>query len=217
MDTRREFFKVLLKLITGTGVFLCYLALPIRWAYSNAERVIPPQGTKRETLIDKDPESLDTRNLEITPLRDFETMGLADFEVDMKEWRLGVAGKVKAPLQLTYTEILSLPSVEKNVLLICPGFFANYGRWQGVSMKDLLSRAVMERGVTHIIFYSGPEDTYKREFPLADVLANRVFLAYRVNGEALPIRDGYPLRVVAEGYCGSDWIKYVSKMSVGRA
>jgi sulfoxide reductase catalytic subunit YedY len=217
MDTRREFFRTLLKLITGMGVFLGSLALPIRWAYSNAERIILPEGTKRETLIDKDPKSLDTSNLEITPLRDFGTMGLTDFEVNMKEWHLGVAGKVKTPLQLTYSEILSLPSVEKNVLLICPGFFANYGQWRGVSMKDLLSRAVMESGVTHIIFYAGPEGTYKREFPVADVLANRVFLAYRVNGEALPIRDGYPLRVVAEGYYGSDWIKYVSKMSVGRA
>ena len=217
MDTRREFFRTLLKLITGMGVFLGSLALPIRWAYSNAEKIILPEGTKRETLIDKDPKSLDTRNLEITPLRDFETMGLMDFEVNMKEWRLEVAGKVKKPLQLTYSEILSLPPVEKNVLLICPGFFANYGRWQGVSMKDLLSRAVIESSVTHIIFYSGPEGAYKREFPVADVLANRVFLAYRVNGEVLPIRDGYPLRVVAEGYYGSDWIKYVSKMSVGRA
>jgi len=217
MDTRREFLETLLKLIACTGAFLGSLALPIRWAYSNAERILLPWGTKKETLIDKDPKSLDTRNLQITPLRDFGTMGLTDFELNMKEWHLGVAGKVKTRLQLTYSEILSLPSVEKNVLLICPGFFANYGRWQGVSMKDLLSKAVMESGVTHIIFYSGPEGTYKREFPVADVLANRVFLAYRVNGQALPIRDGYPLRVVAEGYYGSDWIKYVSKMSVGRA
>ena len=217
MDTRREFFKTLLKLITGMGVFLGSPALPIRRAYSNAERIILPVGTKREILIDRDPKSLDTRNLEITPLRDFETMGLMDFEVNIKEWRLEVTGKVKTPLQLTYSDILSLPSVEENVLLICPGIFANYGRWQGVSMKDLLSRAVMESGVTHIIFYSGPEGTYKREFPVADVLGNRVFLAYRVNGEVLPIRDGYPLRVVAEGYYGSDWIKYVSKMSVEKA
>jgi sulfoxide reductase catalytic subunit YedY len=216
MNTRREFFETLFKLITGTGVFLGSLALPICRAYSNAETIILPRGTERESLIDKDPKSLDTGNLEITPLKDFGTMGLTDFEVNIKEWRLGVAGKVKTPLQLTYSEILSLPSVEKNVLLICPGFFSNYGRWQGVSMKDLLSRAVMERGVTHIIIYSGPEGAYKKEFPVADVLANRVFLAYRVNGETLPIRDGYPLRVVAEGYYGSDWIKYVSKVSVGR-
>jgi sulfoxide reductase catalytic subunit YedY len=216
MDTRREFFATLLKLITGTSVFLGPLALPIRRVYSNAEKIILPRGTERETLIYKDPESLDTRNLEFTPLGDFGTMGLADFEVNMNEWRLGVAGKVKKPLQLTYSEILTLPSVKKEVLLICPGFFANYGRWQGVSMKDLLGKVVMESGVTHIIFCSGPEGAYKREFPVADVLANRVFLAYRVNEEALPIRDGYPLRVVAEGYYGSDWIKYVSKMSVGR-
>ena len=177
-------------------------------------KIILPRGTKRETLIDKGPRALDTRNLEITPLEDFGTMGLTDFKANMKEWRLEVTGRVKKALRLTYSEVLSLPSVEKNVLQICPGVFANYGRWQGVSMKDLLGRAVMESGAAQITFYSGPEAFFKREYPVGNVLANRIFLAYRVNGQPLPTRNGYPLRVVAEGYYGNDWVKYVSKVRV---
>ncbi len=215
MDTRREFFKTLLKLLTGTGVLLSPLALPVRWVYASSKKIILPRGTKREALIDKDPKSLDASNVEITPLKDFGTMGLSDFEVNSEEWRLGIVGQIKKPLQLTYSEILSLPSVEKNVLLICPGFFANYGRWQGVSMKDLLGRVMTKNGATHIIFCGGAKGSYERKFPVADVLSNRVFLAYRVNGKALPIEHGFPLRVVAEGYKGSDWVKYVSRMSVG--
>jgi DMSO/TMAO reductase YedYZ molybdopterin-dependent catalytic subunit len=79
-------------------------------------------------------------------------------------------------------------------------------------MKDLLGKAVMESGVTHIVFTSAAENSYKKKFPMAEVLSDRVFLAYRVNGKALPIRHGFPLRVVAEGYYGSNWIKYVGRM-----
>jgi sulfoxide reductase catalytic subunit YedY len=39
-----------------------------------------------------------------------------------------------------------------------------------------------------------------------------VFLAYQVNGQALPKKHGFPLRVVAEGYYGGDWVKYVYKV-----
>lgn len=217
MNTRREFLQTAINLLAGAGAMLGSLAWPVRWTLAASRKIVLHRGTKRESLINRDPKSLDARNLKITPLKDFGTMGVADFEVEVERWRLEVAGRVETPLQLTYSEILSLPSIERSVLLICPGFFANYGRWRGVSMKGLLQKAAMESGVTHIIFSGGAKNSYERKFPVADVVSNRVFLAYRVNGKTLPIKHGFPLRIVAEGYNGSDWIKYVSRMSVERA
>jgi sulfoxide reductase catalytic subunit YedY len=40
-----------------------------------------------------------------------------------------VKGAIRAPLSLTYGEVKALPSMEKEILLICPGFFAIHGRW----------------------------------------------------------------------------------------
>jgi sulfoxide reductase catalytic subunit YedY len=84
-------------------------------------------------------------------------------------------------------------------------------------MKELLKKAKIENGVTHVTF-KGPEGTYERvrQFPIKDILANRVFLAYGVNGETLPKKHGFPLRAVAEGYYGSDWGKYVYKVTVDK-
>ncbi len=142
-------------------------------------------------------------------------MGITDYEVDVHDWRLEVTGHVKTPLSLTYSEVLALPSVERRVLLICPGFFANHGQWKGILMKELLKKAKIENGVTHVTF-KGPEGTYERvrQFPINDILANRVFLAYGVNGETLLKKHGFPLRAVAEGYYGSDWGKYVHTVTV---
>jgi DMSO/TMAO reductase YedYZ molybdopterin-dependent catalytic subunit len=35
---------------------------------------------------------------------------------------------------------------------------------------------------------------------------------YDVNGKPLPQKHGFPLRVIAEGYYGSTWAKYVDRI-----
>lgn len=65
-----------------------------------------------------DPAQLDTRNLAPTPLKDFETMGDTGYTVDLDTWRLEVAGRVGTPLSLTYSQIVDLSPLERDVLLI---------------------------------------------------------------------------------------------------
>ncbi|MFC1822530.1 molybdopterin-dependent oxidoreductase [Thermodesulfobacteriota bacterium] len=213
MYRRREFFKIFIGALAGAGFLFSSLFSSVRWVYAQAQKTILPKGTKKESLINRDPKSLDAGNLDITNLKDFETMGVTDHTVDLDEWRLEITGRVKRPLKLTYTEILSLTSFEKKVLMICPGVFVNQGRWKGVAMKDLLEKAGVDKDVKRVTF-SGPKDPYEKveRFPIEDVLSNKVFLAYEVNGVPLPKKHGFPLRVVAEDYYGDDWVKYVYKM-----
>ena len=215
MEKRRQFLKTSVRLFAGLGAFWYPFSSFIRHAYANAEKIVLPKNASREELIHKNPSRLDTRNLDITPLEKFRTMGISDHTTDIDKWRLEVSGYISQPLQLTYSQILSLPSVERNVLLICPGIFVNHGRWKGISMKALLDRAGATNGATHISF-SGPEGDYEKveRYPIADALSNTVFPAYAVNGKTLPRKHGYPLRLVAEGYYGSEWVKYVYKIEV---
>ena len=215
MIERRQFLRKGIGFLASMGLLLGPLFSTARWIYARAQKTILPKGTKMESLTRKNPASLDTRHLETTPLKDFETMGLSDHEVNLDEWRFEVTGRVKNPLKLTYSEILTVSAVEKAILLICPGFFANHGQWKGISMKALLERARPDNDVTHATF-SGPSGSYEKVevFPIEDILANKVFLAYGVNGETLPQKHGFPLRVVAEGYYGSEWVKYVYKMTL---
>jgi sulfoxide reductase catalytic subunit YedY len=183
--------------------------------------MILPKGTKRSSLINKNPNSLDTRNLEITPLKDFETMGITDHEVDLDTWRLEVSGHIKRPLQLSYAELLALPPIEKKVLMICPGVFVNHGKWKGISIGRLLKMAQVKDDATHVTI-QGPKGPYAKteRFLLKDALLEKVFLAYQVNGERLPKKHGFPLRTVAEEHYGYDWVKYVYRISaekIGKA
>lgn len=218
MKNRRAFLKIGAgAAATGLGLIFSPLLSGIRWAFAETQKILLPKGTEMDSLIQKNPAHLDPRNLEVIPLKDFGTMGLSDHAVNTPEWRLDVGGAVKEPFRLTYEDVKVIPRIERKVLLICPGFFANYGRWQGISMPDLLQRAGVDKGVSHVRF-SGPEGPYQKvaQYPIQAVRTNQVFLAYGVNGKRLPTKHGFPLRLVAEGYYGYDWVKYVDKVELIR-
>ena len=213
MKTRRQFIKISVKFLSGFGVLFNDMGIWLTKAYAQAKRFLVPKGTDLSSLKNENPAALDTRNLEILPLKDFETMGQTDHESNLKSWRLFVDGNVAAPARLSYSRIIELPSIERNVLMICPGVFVNHGRWKGVSLTTVLDLARMKADTTHITVQGPQGDHEKTErFPIGDIRSNKVFLAYQVNGEKLPQKHGFPLRIVAEGYYGDEWVKYVYKI-----
>ena len=215
MEKRRQFLKLLLGALALAGTGAGGLVAMAKRVFAETAKIILPKGTPRESLIDKNPAELDASNLEVTPLENFGTMGLTDHAVNLETWRLEVEGRVQRPLRLTYEEIKRLPTVERAVLMICPGVFANQGVWKGFCFSSLLTLSEAEQGVTHVTV-RGPEGRYEnlQRYPLEDLLSNKVFLAYDVNGKPLPQKHGFPLRAVAEGYYGYDWVKYVYRITI---
>jgi len=215
MKKRRQFIKLILEIFAGIGILISPIAAGCRWIWAKAQKIILPKGTRVETLIGKNPANLDTKNLDLTPLEAFQTMGQKDYHVNLEKWRLEIGGQVQRSLKLTYDQIIQLPSIERNILLICPGVFAYHARWKGVSVVKLLEMAQVGTGIKHVSF-SGPEGTYEKtsRFPIEDIHSNKIFLAYNVNDKTLPEKHGFPLRVVAEDYYGGEWVKYVYKITV---
>lgn len=187
----------------------------VKRAWGAVKKKILPKDTSRKSLIGKNPARLDTRHLEVTPLEDFETMGQTSQKTDLDTWRLQMDGEVEKPMQWTYGQLLEMPAIERDVLLICPGVFANHGRWKGVSIKSLFEACGIKPSATHIsVRGPKPPDTHHEKFEIREALSDKIFLAYQVNGHALPEKHGYPVRLVAEGYYGMDWTKYVYRLTV---
>ena len=210
MTTRRQFIQKALTFSTAIGVFFNPVFSCIKTAYAKAKRILVPRGTEMKSLIGEDPADLNTRDLEIIPLKKFETMGDTDHEVNLEKWRLEISGKVNKPYKLSYSQILELPVIERKILMICPGVFANQGLWKGVSIWELLETAGIQEGVTHVTLRgAGSYNEKVDRFELEYVRSNKVFLAYQVNGKVLPQKHGFPLRAVAQDIYGSDWTKYV--------
>jgi len=92
-------------------------------------------------------------------------------------------------------------------------------RWKGVSLKDILEKASVQKDATFIGFNGKERAVYSetanfiREMKLEDLNEN-IILAYEMNGEDLPYLNGYPLRLVIPGNYSDSWIKMISNITV---
>lgn len=204
MWTRRKF-------LTSSILIPPFFLKFISTLWAQAKKILP-KGFKREKLKNMNPAEIDNRNLEVDPLGKFGTMGPTDVAVDVKTYRLKITGAVNHPLSLSYDQILKFPSLTEVVLLICPGFFSNNGRWTGVDLKTLLQEAQIKKEARTVDINGAYEKGVR--IPLKTIHQKKVFLAYGVNGKALPQKHGFPLRLVYEDAYGYDWIKYVDEIIV---
>ena len=160
----------------------------------------------------KHPAEVDNSALPVTSVEELHTTGRPPHEVDLEEYRLVIDGLVENPLTLEYRALLEYPTVTDVVLLICPGFFVDNAEWTGVPMASLLKDAGVKPEAEQVTFHS--MDGYKQTFPLEVAAQEGVFLAHQVNGDVLPLVHGFPIRLVAKGRYGHDWVKWITRIEL---
>lgn len=211
MWTRRNFLRKSFWVSLGAFSLTSSLGNFVSRVWAKAKQLLP-KGFPKNQLLNMNPAEIDNRNLEVNPLNQFGTMGPTDVTIDSKTYRLKVTGKVERPLSLTYDQILKYPSLTETVLLICPGFFSNNGRWTGVTLKSLLQEAQIKKEAQYVDIVG--EGEKRARISLKELDQKKIFLAYRVNGETLPRKHGFPLRLVYEDAYGSEWVKYIEEIVV---
>lgn len=93
-------------------------------------------------------------------------------------------------------------------------------RWTGVKLKDILEMAGAKTGSVEVSFngLDGPAMKGTPDFVKSlkyDHAANgEVMVAYEMNGEALPLLNGYPLKLVVPGWYATYWIGMLSEVQV---
>ena len=213
MPTRREIIKFIARLWLWSTATVGLGLAGISDLFAEIKKRILPKNIDPDILRHENPEFLDTRNLEVMPLEAFGTMGDKDAPFNPDTWRLMVSGAVHRSLELTYNEVLALPPIVREVLLVCPGVFANHGKWKGVSFLELMKKADPLANASKVVVYGYSRFGDRKEtFNIQEAKTGQVFLAYGVNDQKLPRKHGFPLRVVAEGHWGSEWIKFVNRV-----
>lgn len=130
--------------------------------------------------------------------------------IDQTRWRLQVTGAVAKPLTFAYAELAALPQHEMQAILDCTGGWYSAQSWQGVMVDELLQQARLEQDALAISFVA--VTGYRWSLPLGE--ARTALLALRVGGEALTHGHGAPLRLVAPGRRGFQWVKWVTEIKV---
>lgn len=124
------------------------------------------------------------------------------------DYRLRVEGLVARPLELAVADLAAGDELEAT--LDCTGGFYSTQSWRGVRLDRLLERAGASPGHTHVRVVS--HTGYRWSFAASE--ASKLVLATHVGDEPLSHAHGAPLRLVAPGRRGFQWIKWVVRLEV---
>ncbi|MEY9184428.1 DMSO/TMAO reductase YedYZ molybdopterin-dependent catalytic subunit [Bradyrhizobium sp. USDA 326] len=157
--------------------------------------------------------------------------------VDAAAFRLSVRGHVNQTLSLSIGELLKLPRVELAAVNQCSGnsrgFFLprvpgaqwahgamGNARWTGVLLKDVLDRAGVKPGAVQVRFNGLDEPVvpdapdFRKSLDIDHARDGEVMIAFAMNGEQLPLLNGFPLRLIVPGWYSTYWVKMLSDIEV---
>lgn len=128
--------------------------------------------------------------------------------IDPSTWALSVKGGVAESMSYKLHELNS--ETEITATIDCTGGWHSTQHWRGMRLSELLdfskpdvtARSVTVRSITG----------YYRRFSLDD--AREFILATRVGDETLSHGHGFPLRLVAPGRRGFEWVKWVTELEL---
>lgn len=157
--------------------------------------------------------------------------------IDVDSFRLNVFGHVEKPLSISLNALLRLPRVELAAVNQCSGnsrgLFqprvpgAQWGngamgnaKWLGVRLRDILDLAGVKAGAVQVRFgaldqpvVAGAPD-FEKALDIDHARDGEVMVAFGMNGEQLPLLNGFPCRLIVPGWYSTYWVKMLNSIEV---
>ena len=135
-------------------------------------------------------------------------------------YRLAVGGLVERPGSFSLAEIRKLSSRTQITRHDCVEGWSAIGKWKGARLGALLEAVRLKPEARYVVFHCADpmeEDgssPYYESIDLEDAFHPQTILAYELNGEALPVKNGAPLRLRLERQLGYKMAKYVMRIEI---
>ena len=210
-------------------------ALPLLAA---GEVVVPftdiPDNVRWEVPPDRRTFDLRTIDGPFTPAdKFFTTQHYGHPTIDPATFRLRIGGLVNTPMELSLDDLKKIGTTDLVAGFECSGnrgplsALSGNGRWTGVPLQKVLSRAGLKGAARDVVFFGadhGQEDVewrtekytidyhFGRSLLREQALAPEPFLAWSLNGAPLSKHQGAPLRLIVPGWYGVANVKWLSEI-----
>ena len=145
----------------------------------------------------------------VTPNADFYRIdtALQVPSINPDKWRLKVTGMVEKEVSLSFAELLAKPLEEHLATLTCVsndvgGDLIGNALWLGYPIRNLLAQAVPTAGADMVLSTSIDGFTAGTPLSVLQDTGTNAMLAVGMNGTALPLEHGFPVRMVVPGLYG---------------
>ncbi|WP_417622128.1 molybdopterin-dependent oxidoreductase [Parasphingorhabdus sp.] len=128
-------------------------------------------------------------------------------------WQLRLTGLFERPQQFGLAALQSMPQRTQITRHDCVEGWSAIGQWTGVPLKILLDIAGLKDRAQYLVFHCADRlggRPYYESIDLLDAFHPQTIIAHRLNGEALPVENGAPLRLRVERQLGYKHAKYVT-------
>jgi len=148
---------------------------------------------------------------------------------NFKDWIIDVGGLVEKPLKLSLAELHAMPSRTQITRHDCVEGWSCIGEWTGTPLQLVLAMARPKDSARYAVFHCADpmgEATmdgngniiqppyYYESLDLLEATHPQTILAYKLNGEILPVEHGAPVRLRAERQLGYKMPKYVQRIEL---
>ncbi|MBA2488623.1 MAG: molybdopterin-dependent oxidoreductase [Chloroflexi bacterium] len=167
-------------------------------------------------------DGLQVRGPDIEPITPNElfyvvSKNVIDPAVDGGLWRMAVTGQVDRPSTIDLAALRAMPAVEQETTLMCisnivSGGLMSNAIWRGVPLASLIDQAGPRSGAVEVVCKS--VDGYSDTFAIDKAMEPTTLVAYEMNGEPLPRRHGYPVRLIVPGLFGEKSIKWLTEVEL---
>jgi len=131
-------------------------------------------------------------------------------------WNLSVEGLVANALTLSVAALRAMPARTQITRHDCVEGWSAIGKWTGVPLGSVLNLAQLQPQARYVVLHcadqlEGP-DPYYESIDLIDAYHPQTILAYELNGKALAVANGAPLRLRVERQLGYKQAKYIMRI-----
>jgi len=131
--------------------------------------------------------------------------------IRLETWRLSISGLVEKELSISFEELQRLPQVKLTRDFHCvTAWSIKDVVWEGVAFRELAKLAGVRSEARWVMFYCA--DGYTAPVPLEDAMVEDSLIALKMNGNPIPIEQGFPARPFIPHLYGWKSAKWLSKI-----